>query len=555
MEEVIKDFDELPIKKRIDIILNKRGKEREKLIIQSRDAKRIVQSLPEEEIFFTIKEIGEKDAVSIISLTSPRQMQYLLDIELWKRNQLDIKEGLNWLSIIAECGWDKIKEWIRTVDPDLIVTLLKKYIKVYKIDIDKYIEEIDKFPSFTLDNIYFIEFKDIDSESILSNILRVINEEYRGLYITLMEAIRWEIDAEIEEEALRWRNTRLSEKGFPELDEALNVYRYINLDIEKFSTKRYEEVGIIRIPPQYPLLFQESSAFIYNTLTNITDNSVIGRLKSELAYLSNKVLIADCLDISNIENIEKTVKKVSNYLNIGLEYMSNKDIKNSIEILTNRWMEHIFQIGYSLILKLKLRAKRELNERWGENIDIGINLLDSPVEEIIRGIIKKRPLFFSNDYREFKSIDDIMIVKDYIKKMEYIERLFIDILAFPIENFSSLRTSEDVKWSSILITLFANLILKDKYTFGSITLDELKTLLIKVFEKKKGELLKRVKDDVKKDFIQYLINKHQKINKDERIFLEDFVNNSFEIFEEEFGLIDPYKKIDSRFVKGILIKG
>jgi hypothetical protein len=177
MEEVIKDFDELPIKKRIDIILNKRGKEREKLIIQSRDAKRIVQSLPEEEIFFTIKEIGEKDAVSIISLTSPRQMQYLLDIELWKRNQLDIKEGLNWLSIIAECGWDKIKEWIRTVDPDLIVTLLKKYIKVYKIDIDKYIEEIDKFPSFTLDNIYFIEFKDIDSESILSNILRVINEE------------------------------------------------------------------------------------------------------------------------------------------------------------------------------------------------------------------------------------------------------------------------------------------------------------------------------------------------------------------------------------------
>lgn len=72
-------------------ILKLRGKERMDAIPSSDNPQEIFQSLPEEEVYFSIKEIGEQDALPLLSLMSPRQCQYLLDLELWKGYEVQLE--------------------------------------------------------------------------------------------------------------------------------------------------------------------------------------------------------------------------------------------------------------------------------------------------------------------------------------------------------------------------------------------------------------------------------------------------------------------------------
>jgi hypothetical protein len=82
-------FNSLPVKNQLELVLHTRGKERLKTIFLSEHPEQIVQQLPELEVFLTVKEVGEKDSLDLISMTTPDQFQYLLDLDLWKKDRLD----------------------------------------------------------------------------------------------------------------------------------------------------------------------------------------------------------------------------------------------------------------------------------------------------------------------------------------------------------------------------------------------------------------------------------------------------------------------------------
>jgi len=78
-KEAKKTFNSLPIKHQLDISLQARGKERLHYLFLSENPEQLVQKLPELELFLTVHEVGKKDALDLISLTTPEQFQYLLD--------------------------------------------------------------------------------------------------------------------------------------------------------------------------------------------------------------------------------------------------------------------------------------------------------------------------------------------------------------------------------------------------------------------------------------------------------------------------------------------
>jgi hypothetical protein len=98
-KEAQKVFQSLPLQNQLELVLRSRGKERLHTLFLSEHSEELVQSLPEQEIFLTVKEVGEKDCLDLISLTTPEQFQYLLDIEFWKRDQLDPEKVLQTKSL------------------------------------------------------------------------------------------------------------------------------------------------------------------------------------------------------------------------------------------------------------------------------------------------------------------------------------------------------------------------------------------------------------------------------------------------------------------------
>jgi hypothetical protein len=129
-KEAQKVFNSLPFENQLDIVSKARGKERLHYLFLSENPELLVQQLPELEVFLTVKEVGEKDSLELISLTTPEQFQYLLDLDFWKRDQLDLDKVLHWMEVLVESGEKKVTQFIQSTDPEFIALLLKKFLKV-----------------------------------------------------------------------------------------------------------------------------------------------------------------------------------------------------------------------------------------------------------------------------------------------------------------------------------------------------------------------------------------------------------------------------------------
>ena len=59
-------------------------------ILDSDKPRELVESMPSEDFFWLIKKVGVDDCLPVLELASAEQWQYVLDLEIWKRDRLDL---------------------------------------------------------------------------------------------------------------------------------------------------------------------------------------------------------------------------------------------------------------------------------------------------------------------------------------------------------------------------------------------------------------------------------------------------------------------------------
>jgi hypothetical protein len=139
------------------LVSQAKAKEKQNLILSSHRSRELVQALPDEELFFTIKEIGEADAIQLIELSSPTQMQYFFDVEFWSKDKFAVRTAIKWLKLIQRCGRDKLIEVLRHLDFDFLRLFLGRYLTVYKLEPGEEVEANSDLS--TLDAVYHLDFK------------------------------------------------------------------------------------------------------------------------------------------------------------------------------------------------------------------------------------------------------------------------------------------------------------------------------------------------------------------------------------------------------------
>jgi len=133
-EEAERTFNDLPVQQQLEFVLRYHGNERLRHLFLSHQGRELVQRLPEIELFLMVKKSGERDALELVSLTSPEQFQYLLDLDFWNKDQLDLGKATQWMGTLLECGEEKVREFIQSTDPEFIALLLKKFLHVMKFE-------------------------------------------------------------------------------------------------------------------------------------------------------------------------------------------------------------------------------------------------------------------------------------------------------------------------------------------------------------------------------------------------------------------------------------
>jgi len=205
-------------------------------ILEDPQAAALVHSFPEEDLYFLIHAIGPEDSLPLLNLASNKQWAYIMDLDSWDRDRIDLNALTRWLNLLLQADPQRFISWCLKEKLDVLEFYLFKNIEIR-------IREHDQEPSefgedyFTQDDVVYLRIldpppgTDVDSiadeqrRTFLTRLTeRLAAHDYATYHNVLLESTAT-VAAEIEEDAYRWRNIRLAEKGFLPFDEAVGVYQ------------------------------------------------------------------------------------------------------------------------------------------------------------------------------------------------------------------------------------------------------------------------------------------------------------------------------------------
>src|SRR5438270_762071 len=220
-------FNGLPFREQLDALYGISARDRRDLILAAPNAQRLVRSFAAESLFHTLKEVGLEDGVELLALASGEQLCALVDLDCWKKDRLEIRTLLDWLEVIVEAGGRAVGELLNSIDRDLLVLLLKRFVRVHRRDDPEEPEDDVEGPEiFELDEHYQIIFHRWDARSpLVRSLIEALYERDYSYFVTVMEETWWGVDSDLEEASFRLRSARLQDRGFPDYFEAQQIYR------------------------------------------------------------------------------------------------------------------------------------------------------------------------------------------------------------------------------------------------------------------------------------------------------------------------------------------
>ncbi len=567
-EKIEKALADLKFHQIYDLVLSAPWEERAKLILNSPYPEGVVKNLPPQELFLTLKASSLDLAVELLSYAKGSQIQFMFDIDAWYKDRIKAERVASWIILLFNAGEDKVLEWLRIADWDFLIAVFQKFIKVYKKpDEMELIEAMDFLPSYTLDDFYFIDFKVPSLEFYFKRMIEIIREEMPETYFALMESVIWEIPAEVEERAYRWRNGRLADEGIPEYFEALDVYSYIHpRSLRKIDPKYLPPVDDEYQPSINIAVYTGAEElFIFKVLDTIKDAVQIERIKRELAWIANKVIIVDNVVIDDIEQIKKSLDKVWGSLNIGLEYISKGNLEIARKLIEEHFLEDIFRLSQTVLKELRRFA---LSFTKSKEFDPSIlNYLDQPYQGFLKGIMVKKineiKLFqpdkigTDREYTIFRRMNEIKMARRYIEEAGYmaplIEKMFGSVLSWinevnkPGRNFDATFLT----WSSLILTALSQWIYKKEFVFKALPKSAWKKVMEELIEEKEGMCFMReeIKRALFENFEKFARSKWYL----EKELLHSFLNFVIKKFEDEFKYVDLKELPDPKYQTLILI--
>ncbi|MCP3955193.1 MAG: hypothetical protein GY697_23685, partial [Desulfobacterales bacterium] len=304
-------------------------------ILSAEHPSAIVHAFAEQDFHLLIHDIGIDDARPLLALAKESQIEYIIDTEIWRVDQIDSSLTIQWLETLYQADPDKTTRWLMTEKLDLLELFLFKNIQVI---IREHDEDSGVLPEsyFTYDDIIYINIPDYphpegptaDDERLRKQLVRdLLNRmaatDYPRYRRIIFEALRV-IPAETTEEEYRLRNVRMAEKGFLPWDEAVGIYQPITTSqlfnqTPKFSTPG-DDPG--RLPvPVLSATFMDTDTIFGQALKSVTDQELVTQLQAEFATVCNQIIMADRQPIREKSKLEEKVKKACRTISLGLEHL------------------------------------------------------------------------------------------------------------------------------------------------------------------------------------------------------------------------------------------
>ena len=552
-----------------------RGQEQLDLLILSRQTEQVVRLLPEEDIYYMIKEIGEEDAIPVLALLSTKQLQYVFDMEWWRGDKFVPQNALDWLRWVAKANDQLLLDWILTEDFDLKVMVLQSLIKVFKPDemTDQY-DGVEDLEHFTLDGVFDIFVKVPDAAPVLKNLFKLLYADHQKVFFALMEAVIWYPITPTVEVAYRWWRSRVEEKGIVGYEEAIGVYSLLDSDSLKLDAAPQEafveQGSAYAMAPVYPLADTDPATFFGQCLAMLKNHKRVNALCWELMYVANKVMVADRQDFTHVDIRHEIMRKVLGYINIGLELGAGGDIAKGEALLNQTWMQSLFQVGYAGVMRLKWEGEKLVKEHgllleqvltpgYLDHLaaavsrfpEIGVTFTEEP-EEAETNI----------QWRNLESLQDIQTLENFLNLANFYVRFARQSLGLSLEQISQYleearfpENKEDLDIKMLTLTALARFDMFKEIGCQPLLPEGARSFLqinfhVGIFKDES----RVVNEDIVKAFKERLLTTSLAWTGEDRERLDQLLQECVHMLGTQFGRLDPKKTIEWQFTRGLLLK-
>lgn len=335
-------------------------------LLERPDVGRLVRATPAQPLFLFIRSLGLSEALDVLSLCSPEQVQAFLDMDGWDRDRASFDRVLPWLLALAEIGPAKLISVAAGIDAELWTAVLGPRLRVYDIYKNEEPPEHAEGQFFdTPDRMFRVDIlpppagagaegedEDRDGDDrrpaesfgeagdSMAQIARLLDTLYRGdaeLARAIVHSAGYDVGPETAEAAYRFRSGRMADLGYIDYYEALKVYLLLDPSKPPPPSELQPLAAVINATPPAAVHVLPGSDTVSGALLRTvpglgTDDSTFARavallsdpeqalLVQHLMVLGNRVLSADRVELGDVEALRHTLRRTVGYLSMGIEY-------------------------------------------------------------------------------------------------------------------------------------------------------------------------------------------------------------------------------------------
>lgn len=334
-----------------------------------------LSNLPVQPLYVAVKSLPTETIAHALDKFSPKQRQIFLDLDLWKKDDLDPDSFSFWIEVYSKCEDDEIKsEFLNSTE---FALFMKGRMSVWTFDVEDPQYPDHDYYFLTEDNLLLFEFE--EDYPYITEVKQFVADLYtehgvEGAYQYIFKIIS-DGFMTMQEEEYRFKKHRLNDLGFVDYYDALELCSpFPSLShINFFINKKEPITPSLDSESQNQCLDKNALVAFKNKVDDLSDELAKVESQERLAYLqfnftrliNSSLTMEDALKDGALA-MTRIGKKTLCYLNLGFSYINefnrNEGIKRFEEggLFSSFDFVEIFNVGHSLILFEQKRVKKAL---------------------------------------------------------------------------------------------------------------------------------------------------------------------------------------------------
>lgn len=424
--------------------------DRIRAILDHDHARDLVRQMDPQGLHALIHDAGLEDCHDLILMASAEQVQHLMDHDVWSRDRLEPERFATWLAILLQHEDEDLAEALDTLDPELIPLWLRQRIGVLFWEHDRELLDAIEAPVMSSpDGVYALVVPDEEADGPL---IRLLLERLYALDVGVgrraLETVRWELSAQLEEQACQARLARLEDQGFVPFDEAREVYAWLDPGVWRgrirdralTSSTPPITLGAGALPLvdthlQHLEADQRSAdpSFLVRALGAIgavfpeaSVEAIADAILSQLRAVTNRVHIADGADTGDQSAARLALGAAQRRVSLALELVSGGDPAVGARTLGTTPLILLHRLGHSAVMQLSRQAHAMHARGNLQLIEQPFSLLPEEDRDLLAGLRRPRPCMSETYGKPFRTASELERAAQRVGRIAAVELLLFE---------------------------------------------------------------------------------------------------------------------------------